>query len=149
LFLSYRLIASLPSGRSLHLRGVNDHPHSVWPGFYGQRKMTGARSAPVVAGETGCEASGLENPITGPKGGSCHLKPFADSKVSSMCPTRQRASGASIPAKTAILASYAAMIAAGSAVTAQTSACAKNWIITNSGGPRNRSYFRSVAAMKV
>ena len=66
-----------------------------------------------------------------------------------MCPTRQRVGGASIPAKTAILASYAVMIAAGSAVTAETSACAKNWIITNSSGPRNRSYLRRVAATNV
>ena len=66
-----------------------------------------------------------------------------------MCPTRQRAAGASMPAKTAIVASYAMMIAAGSAVTAETSACAKNWIITSSSGPRHRDYFRRVAAMKV
>jgi hypothetical protein len=66
-----------------------------------------------------------------------------------MCPTRQRQAPASIPAKTAILASYAMMIAAGFAVTAETNACAKNWIITNSSGPRHFSYFRGVATMNV
>jgi hypothetical protein len=45
-------------------RGGNDHPHSGWLGFYRHRRQkTGARSAPVVAGKTGCEAPGLENPI--------------------------------------------------------------------------------------
>ena len=40
-------------------RRVNDHPHSGWLGFYRHRReKTGARSAPVVAGETGCEAPG-------------------------------------------------------------------------------------------
>ena len=49
---------------SLELFRVNDHPHSGWLGFYRHgRQKTGARSAPVVAGETGCEAPGLENPI--------------------------------------------------------------------------------------
>jgi hypothetical protein len=47
------------------LIGVNDHPHSGWLGFKRHRRQkTGARSAPVVAGETGCEAPGLENPIS-------------------------------------------------------------------------------------
>ncbi len=43
---------------------VNDHPRSGWLGFYRHRReKTGARSAPIVEGETGCEAPGLENPI--------------------------------------------------------------------------------------
>ena len=43
---------------------VNDHPHSGWLGFYRHRReKTGARSAPIVVGGTGCKASGLENPI--------------------------------------------------------------------------------------
>jgi shikimate kinase len=52
---------------------VNDHPPSGWLGFYRQRRQkTGARSAPIVAGGTGCEAPGLESPInhrcrSGPK----------------------------------------------------------------------------------
>jgi hypothetical protein len=45
-------------------RRVNDHPHSGWLGFYRHRReKTGTRSAPIVAGGTGCAASGLENPI--------------------------------------------------------------------------------------
>jgi predicted Zn-dependent protease len=46
--------------------GVNDHPgqKSGWLGFYRHgREKKGARSAPIVAGGTGCEAPGLENPI--------------------------------------------------------------------------------------
>jgi hypothetical protein len=66
-----------------------------------------------------------------------------------MCPTRQRQAPASIPARTAILASYAMMIAAGFAVTAETNACVKNWIITNSSGPRDCSYFRRAATTNV
>ena len=47
--------------------GVNDHPHSGWFEFYRHRReKTGARNAPVVAGETGCETPGLENPIKMP-----------------------------------------------------------------------------------
>jgi hypothetical protein len=43
---------------------INDHPHSGWLGFYRHRReKTGARSAPIVAGVTGCFAPGLENPI--------------------------------------------------------------------------------------
>jgi hypothetical protein len=48
------------------LIGVNDHPgpRSGWLEFFRHRReKTGARSAPIVAGGTGCEAPGLENPI--------------------------------------------------------------------------------------
>jgi len=35
-------------------REFNGHPHSGWLGFYRQRRQkTGARSAPIVVGETG------------------------------------------------------------------------------------------------
>ena len=45
--------------------GVNDHPQSGWLGFYRHRReKTGIRSTPIVAGGTGCEAPGLENPIS-------------------------------------------------------------------------------------
>ena len=55
----------------LEKTGVNDHPHSRWLGFYCyKREKTGARSAPIVAGGTGCQAPGLENPI--------HRKPHVD-----------------------------------------------------------------------
>jgi len=47
--------------------GVNDHPHSGWLGFCRERRQkTGAPSALIVAGETGCKAPGLENPIKSP-----------------------------------------------------------------------------------
>jgi hypothetical protein len=47
--------------------GDNDRTLSGGLGFCGQkRQKTGARSALSVAGETGCKAPGLENPITCP-----------------------------------------------------------------------------------
>jgi hypothetical protein len=50
--------------RSLLILGVNDHPHNGWLGFCRQRRQkTGKRSVPIDAGETGCKATGLENPI--------------------------------------------------------------------------------------
>jgi hypothetical protein len=55
---------------------------------------------------------------------------------------------ANTTAKTAILASYAVMLAAGSAATAETSACAKNRIIIKSSISRNRCYFQRIIAKK-
>jgi hypothetical protein len=57
------ILNALFSAWGIYIR-VNDHPYSGWLGFYRHRReKTGARSAPVVAGETGCEAPGLKNPI--------------------------------------------------------------------------------------
>lgn len=55
-----------------------------------------------------------------------------------MCPTRQGTGPASISATIAILASFAVMIAAESAVTAKNHASAKNVINFNLTAPRNR-----------
>ncbi len=54
-----------------------------------------------------------------------------------MCPIRQGKGFANIPAKTATPASYAVMIAAGSAATASNFAGAKGWIKNNPSATRN------------
>ena len=69
--------------------GVNDHPHSGWLGFCRERRQkTGARSALIVAGETGCKAPGLENPIENPPDAAAGITdPFSESSrlLNSFC----------------------------------------------------------------
>jgi hypothetical protein len=59
------------TGSSLFGR-VIDQPYSGWLCFYRQRReKTGTRSAPVVAGKTGCEAPALQNPNHWPNSACC------------------------------------------------------------------------------